>query len=154
MVIKTTIQYAQKQSILGYKNGLKLTKIVHIAQISADEIRISFGERKYMRTIYIADDGKEFDNEFECEDYEWMLNHPHLNDIKCYDKDGNLFDDIMADDTYNYCQMIVVPTDECARELSDLADYTGYCYYAHITEAGTWIFKENGTDGRFVKVGD
>ena len=28
-----TIQYAQKQLILGSKNGLKLTKIVHIAQI-------------------------------------------------------------------------------------------------------------------------
>ena len=37
-----TIQYAQKQSILGYKNGLKLTKIVHIAQISTDKIRILF----------------------------------------------------------------------------------------------------------------
>ena len=29
---------------------------------------------------------------------------PHLNDIKCYDKDGKLFEDIMADETYNYCQ--------------------------------------------------
>ena len=107
-----------------------------------------------MRTVYIADDGKEFDNEFECEHYEWMLNHPHLNDIKCYDKDGKLFEDIMADDTYEYCQMVVVPTDECAKELSDLADYTGYCYYEYITEAGTWVFEENGTDGKFVKVGD
>ena len=35
-----TIQYAQKQSNLGYKNGLKLTKIVHIAQMSTDKIRI------------------------------------------------------------------------------------------------------------------
>ena len=107
-----------------------------------------------MRILYIADDGKEFDNEFECEHHEWILNHPHLNDIKCYDKDGKLFEDIMADDTYNYCQMVVVPTDECAKELSDLADYTGYCYYAHITEAGTWVFEEKGTDGKFVKVGE
>ena len=29
-------------------------------------------ERKYMRVLYIADDGKEFDNEFECEHYEWL----------------------------------------------------------------------------------
>ena len=40
-----TIQYAQKQSILGSKNGLKLTKIVHIAQISTDRIRILLEER-------------------------------------------------------------------------------------------------------------
>ena len=111
-------------------------------------------ERKYMRTVYIADDGKEFDNEFDCEHYEWMLNHPYLKAIKCYDKDGKLFEDIMADDTYEYCQMVVVPTDECAKELSDLADYTGYCCYEYITEAGTWVFEENGTDGKFVKVGD
>ena len=103
-----------------------------------------------MRTVYIADDGKEFDDEFECEDYEWLQNHPHLNDVKCYDKAGNLFDDIMAEDTYYYCQKIIVPTDECAKELSDLADHTGYCYYSHITESGIWEFEENG----FVKVGD
>ena len=42
----TTIQYAQKQSILGYKNGLKLTKIVHIAQMSGHRIRILFGRRQ------------------------------------------------------------------------------------------------------------
>ena len=35
-----TIQYAQKQSILGSKNGLKRTWIVHIAQMSTDRIRI------------------------------------------------------------------------------------------------------------------
>lgn len=106
-----------------------------------------------MRTIYIADDGKEFDDQFKCEHYEWMLKHAHLNDIKCYDKDGNKLEDIMEDDTYNYCQKITVPTDEAVQELKDLADYTGYCYYSQITEAGTWIFKENeyGTDGRFVK---
>ena len=107
-----------------------------------------------MRTVYIADDGKEFDDEFDCENYEWLQNHPHLNDIKCYDKDGKLFEDIMADDTYNYCQMVVVPTDECAKELSDLADYTGFCYYSHIEGAGTYVYEEKGTDGRFVKVGD
>ena len=111
-------------------------------------------ERKYMRTLYIADDGKEFDDEFECEHYEWLQNHPHLNDIKCYDKDGKLFEDIMAEETYNYCQKIVVPTDECANELSDLADYTGFCYYSHIESAGTYVYEEKGTDGRFVKVGD
>lgn len=106
-----------------------------------------------MKTIYIADDGKKFDDKFECEHYEWMLNHAHLKDIKCYDKDGNILEDIMEDDTYNYCQKIIVPTGEAVKELNDLADYTGYCYYSHITEAGTWVYKENesGMDGKFVK---
>ena len=47
-----------------------------------------------MRIVYIADDGKEFDNEFECEHYEWLQNHPNLKYIKCYNEDGKLFDDI------------------------------------------------------------
>ena len=64
-----------------------------------------------MRTVYIADDGKEFDNEFECEHHEWMLNHPNLKYIKIYDnRTGELFDDITTDDAYNYGDKVVVPT--------------------------------------------
>ena len=107
-----------------------------------------------MRVVYIADDGKEFDDEWDCEHYEWLQKHPHLKEIKCYYKSGKLCEDIMADETYNYCDKVVVPTDECAKELCDLANYAGYCYYSHITEKGTWVFEENGSDGRFVKVGD
>lgn len=105
-----------------------------------------------MRVVYIADDETQFDNEFECEHYEWILNHPHLKDVCCYDKDDNELKDIMAEHTYTYSMKIVVPTDEAAKDLQDLADYTGYCYYAHITKNGTWVFEEKGTDGKFVKV--
>lgn len=103
-----------------------------------------------MRTIYIAVDNKEFDDELECE----ILKHPYLKDIKCYDKDGNLFTDIMDDDTYNYSVKIVVPTEECVKELHYVAEYTGFIYYYHITEPGIWVFKQddNRADGRFVKV--
>lgn len=105
-----------------------------------------------MKIIYLADDGTEFDDEFECEHYEWILNHPHLKDVCCYDKDGNELKDIMVEYTYDYSEKIVVPTDEAAKDLQELADYTGYSYYAHITESGTWIFENEGFDGRFVKV--
>lgn len=107
-----------------------------------------------MKIVYIADDGKKFDSEFECEDYEWLLNHPHLKDIKCYDKNDNELNSIMEEGTYNYCHKIIVPTDEAVKELNDLADYTGYCYYSYINTSGTWIFEECGTDGKFVRVFD
>lgn len=107
-----------------------------------------------MRIIYIANDGKKFDDELECERYEWILNHPHLKSVKCYDKEGKELKDIMEEDTYNYCHKIIAPTDESVEELNDLAHYTGYCYYSHVTEVGTWVFNENGIDGRFVKVSD
>lgn len=105
-----------------------------------------------MRTVYIADDGKEFDNEFDCEHHEWMLNHLNLKYVKCYNEDGELFDDIMDDGTYNYSQKIVVPTNLAAKELRDLAEYTGFCYYTHITDSGIWKFVKNGTDGYFKKI--
>lgn len=105
-----------------------------------------------MRTIYIADDGKEFTDEFDCEHYEWVLNHPHIKDIKCYDKDGNALEDLMEEDTYGDCHKLVVSTDEAVKELSDLANYTGFCEYKDITDTGIWIYEENGINGKFVKV--
>ena len=109
-------------------------------------------ERKYMRTVYIADDGKEFGNEFECEHYEWMLNHPHLKDIKCYDKYGKQLEDIMSDDTYYFVKKIIVPTDECVKELVELVEYTGFCDYAYITEPGIWSYVDSDFNERFVQV--
>ena len=106
-----------------------------------------------MRTIYIADDGKEFDNEFDCEHYEWMLNHPNLKYIKIYDnRTGELFDDIMTDDAYNYGDKVVVPTESALKDLNDWATYSGYCYFHQITEVGTWVFNED--ENVYEKVGD
>ena len=107
-----------------------------------------------MRVVYIADDGKEFDDEWECKDYEWKLNHHHLNDVRFYDKDEMRLRDIFSEDTYNNVVKIIVPNNYAVTDMKELADYTGYCYYAYITESGTWVFEENGSDGKFVKVGD
>lgn len=41
-----------------------------------------------MRTVYIADDGKQFEDEYECEHHEFKLKHPHLQTIEAYNKDG------------------------------------------------------------------
>jgi len=104
-----------------------------------------------MRIIYEADDGTQFDEEWKCEDYEWKLAHPNLKYIKCYNKEGEELESLFEEDTYNYVKKIVVPTDHAAKDLQDLANYTGYCYYAHITESGVWVYKENGCDGKFEK---
>ena len=40
------IQYAQKQLKIRPKNAINLTKIVHIAQMSTDRIRILSEQRK------------------------------------------------------------------------------------------------------------
>ena len=102
-----------------------------------------------MKIVYIADDGKEFDDEYDCEHYEWQLNHTHLNDVHFYDKDSNELKDIFSADTYGDVMTITVPTDEAAKDLQALARYTGHCFYDHITESGVWIFDED--KHRFVK---
>lgn len=97
-----------------------------------------------MRTVYIADDGKEFDDEFECKHYEWILNHPNLKYIKIYDnRTGELFDNIMSDDAYQYGDIVIIPTEFALKDFRDLASYRGYCCFYQITEVGTWLFNEN-----------
>ena len=106
-----------------------------------------------MRTIYIADDGKQFDDEYECEHYEWVLNHPSLKEIICYDEDGNIFDDLFEQDTYEYTMKIFVPTDEAAKEFRELGRLMGFCSYEDVESAGTWVWKDlERLNGKFVKV--
>jgi hypothetical protein len=93
-----------------------------------------------MRIIYIADDGTQFDDEWSCRDYEWKLNHPHLKEIHAFDKDGKEFENIFAEDTYNYSEKIIVETDIAAKELQELGQYTGYCSYEDIDKAGEWRY--------------
>lgn len=93
-----------------------------------------------MKVIYIADDGKEFDNEYDCENYEWELNHTHLNEIRFYDKDGNKLNDAYSEDTYINAEIIVVSNENAIKELQEFAIYTGYCCYEDITECGEWHF--------------
>ena len=69
-----------------------------------------------MKVIYIADDGKEFDNEYDCESYEWKLNHTHLNEICFYDKDGNKLNDAYSENTYNNAERIIVPNENAVKE--------------------------------------
>ena len=107
-----------------------------------------------MRVIYIADDGKEFDDEFECEHYEWALDHPHIKEIVCYDRNGNVLEDIFSQDTYETAMKIVVPTDEAAKELREVGRYCGFCNYIDIESAGVWVWGKIDFNWHFTKAGD
>ena len=79
-----------------------------------------------MRTVYIADDGKQFEDEYECEHHEFELKHPHLQTIEAYNKDGEKITDLLDEDAYDNCERIILHSEE---ELSDLqygADYFGF----------------------------
>lgn len=93
-----------------------------------------------MKTVYIADDGKQFDDEYECEQHEFKLKYPHLQTIEVYNQEGEKMTDLLDDDTYNDCNRIVIHSED---ELSDLllaADHLGFYSYNDITEIGEWVF--------------
>lgn len=96
-----------------------------------------------MRVIYIADDGTQFDDEYDCKDYEWRLNHPHIKEVRVFNKDGVELTDILSEDTYNHSARIVIDSHEALKDLRDLAGYTGYCAYEWIDKVGEWKFNEN-----------
>lgn len=102
-----------------------------------------------MKVIYIADDGKEFDDELACEDYEWKLNHPHFKDVHFYDEDGNELDDVFSEGTYNKTEKIVIPNNDALNDFQDFAEYTGFCCYDGVVDCGEWNF-DNDT-AEFVK---
>lgn len=103
-----------------------------------------------MKAIYISDDGKIFEDEWECKDYEWRLKHP-LTDIHFYDENNNELTDIFSEESYSKTEKVVVSNEKTLKELQEFADYIGfYCYY-DIDECGEWVFdyKKEG----FIKVG-
>lgn len=102
-----------------------------------------------MRVIYVADDGTEFSDEFECEDYEWKIKHPHLNDVCLYDANNNQLTNLFDEETYFNTEKIVVPNDFAAADLREFAKYTGYCGYSSIISKGIWVF--DNSRSKFVR---
>ena len=104
-----------------------------------------------MKIIYEAFDGTQFDNEFECEDYEWKLNHEEsLKDLIFYDKDGKVMTDSkLSEDVYSKVMKIVVLSNYGVQALKDIADYTGFLCYNVVNEVGIWVW--NNEDENFKK---
>lgn len=72
-------------------------------------------------TKYIAEDGKEFDDEYKCKEYEIELGYNSCKDaLKLYDKDNNKIE-LMLEDSYNfdYVCFIVIKSKEAYNWLCD-----------------------------------
>ena len=96
-----------------------------------------------MRIIYIADDGTEFDDEIDCEDYEWKINHPHLKDVHIFDENGNEFKNIFDEASYDYSSKIIITTEKALKDFQEFAKYTGFICYKSIDKVGEWKFYDN-----------
>ena len=103
-----------------------------------------------MRIVYIADDGKEFDDEFDCLDYEWKISHPYLKDVRLYDEYNKELGNIFSEETYGIVERIIVPNENALKDFQELAIRTGFCCYEDVDECGEWAF-DNDKEA-FVKV--
>ena len=102
-----------------------------------------------MKTVYIADDGKKFENEHECCNYEFGISHPHLKTIELYDRHGKKLTNPLDDETYFNFTKIIIHSEEELTDLYDAADYTGFTGYYDIKSSGTWVFDQDKE--KFVK---
>lgn len=102
-----------------------------------------------MRVVYISDDGKEFNDEFECEQHEWIINNPDIENIHIYDIDGNELVDLFSENTYDKSYRIEVADESALDALHKLADYTGFHLYKTIDDYGDYVY--DNVDFVFVK---
>lgn len=102
-----------------------------------------------MKTVYIADDGKKFEDEYECRNYEFCISHPHLKTIELYDRHGKKLTNPLDDKTYFNFTKIIIHSEEELTDLYNAADYTGFTGYYDIKSSGTWVFDQDKE--KFVK---
>lgn len=93
-----------------------------------------------MRVIYISNDGKEFNDEFECEQHEWIINNPDIENIHIYDVNGDELVDLFSENTYDKSYRIEVPNESALDALHKLADYTGFHLYKTIDDCGDYVY--------------
>ena len=101
-------------------------------------------------TIYVADDGRQFDNSLDCEWYEIITKFPAIRELKFYDyccepivtnyDDWRKFDDAMA-----YHEIIEIPTEDAlkalfSKEVKDFCDVP-CAMKEYINTPGTWKWR-------------
>ena len=86
---------------------------------------------------YVADDGTEFDNEFDCINYEFYQKSKLFNiNIKVYNGRKRIHGDIWTDDVYNTCTRVVIEDDYDLKFIKLIQDYCGF--YIDINSVGVW----------------
>lgn len=102
-----------------------------------------------MKTLYIADDGKQFEDEYECINYEFDILHPHLKTIELYNGNNEKLTDPLDEDTYSSFTKIIIHSEEELIDLYCAADYAGFTGYYDIEGVGAWVFDKDTE--KFVK---
>lgn len=97
-----------------------------------------------MEIVYRAFDGTIFENEFDCEEYEFKEIIMKRTNIHVYDKQNHLlpklnFDDNFDTDGKEY--KVVIKDEKDLEDIKAACDFTGF--YWDINAIGTWIHKKD-----------
>lgn len=104
--------------------------------------------KEKMRTVYIADDGTQFNNEYECETYEFNLTISDHN-LKFYDAGGTLLDYPITDSRiYNLSDRVIVPDEQSLDVLRKVSYANGWCEFDYIDSIGVWEYKNLTPENR------
>ena len=97
---------------------------------------------------YIAEDGKVFNSKKECQDYEKKIKFKDIKNIKFFDENGNLFEDVesMFFHVYTNFYKVIIPTKEDYKALKELLNKERH--FSGISSEGTWyrivdMYEEN-----------
>lgn len=99
-----------------------------------------------MIILYKAFDGKIFENEYDCLNYENKQFHPYLKNIECYTINNVKYsiDNINDDDVYFKAEKVIIHNDNEFNDFIWLAKYNGWCeFYELITKPGIWTRHED-----------
>ena len=93
-----------------------------------------------MKLMYVADDGMQFDSEWDC-----ML-HEHecfmrTVAIKAIDSDGRQIADLSADDDFNRVQKIYIETRDELNQIRRIDQWCGF--YGEIDAIGVWKWDDD-----------
>lgn len=95
-----------------------------------------------MKVIYEAFDGIRFDNDFDCEMYEAVVQHPEIFSIIFYNSAGESYKvrhhAPFDDEVYQACEKINVTTNGAFECLKWITKYCGWSELEQITEEGIW----------------
>lgn len=104
-----------------------------------------------METIYRANDGKEFKNYYECENYEWELENPDIKKVKIYDYKGNGIESIYSQESYDKADKVIIPDEYALKCFLIFANFMGFYSYKDIDSPGIWKWNGNNYFEKIVK---
>ena len=104
-----------------------------------------------MKEVYIADDGKMFEDKKQCESYEYCeLKFPLLNNIKFIDKNNKIlsFKEKRVDEEAFYIDVekIIINNKEELNQLRAYAEDCGFVSWQKIDAIGAWEWNEKEWD--------